>query len=157
MTMTEELPVILLLTNTRISCSLSLFSSLLILVAIFRSQLKLTRIYNRIMLGVSAMDTITSLAVLFTTLPMPNMDDIPQQIPGASGTVTTCNIQGFASNFGYTGSFLYVAGLSLYYLCRIRLHMSDDSFQRKIEVKVHIICTLIPLTLCVSTATFVAS
>ncbi len=151
----KGLPVNLILNNARISSSLSFTSSLLIFIAIFRSQIKLKRIYNRIMLGVSIMDIVSSLAMSFTTLPMPASYD-ESMLPGASGTIATCNTQGFAMTAGYMGSMLYTTGLSLYYLCRIRFHMSDDVFKERIESKIHVLCILIPLNLCVS-ATFCQS
>lgn len=147
--MQENIPIKVIFTNARISSSLSIVSSLLIVIAIFRSQLKFTRIYNRIMLGISTMDIISSIPIPFTTLPIP-IEDTTSKLPGAAGNIFTCNIQGFVANFGYMGSLLYSGGLTLYYFCRIQCKTSDYDFRKVREKVIHVVCVLIPCGLNVS-------
>ena len=142
----NRLPTSILFFNARVSSSLSILSSILIIVAIHRSQLRLTRIYNRIMLGISTMDIISSIPITFTTLPMPAADTVTT-LPGAAGNIVTCNLQGYFSNFGYMGSMLYSVGLTLYYLCTIHYRMSDDKFQRVYEKLIHVLCVLVPCSI----------
>ncbi len=149
----EEEPRIanLVLNNARISATISTISSLFIMIAIQRSQLKLKRIYNRIMLGVSTMDIISSIAIAFTTLPIPaSYTEFSTILPGASGNIVTCNIQGFVVTVGYIGSMLYFVFLTFYYLCRIQFHMSEEKFQKRFELILHFLCISGPLVVSVS-------
>lgn len=134
--------------NAALSGSVSLFCSSLIIIAIWRSQLKLRNSYNRIMFGMSTMDVIASLAMALTTLATPATDEV-YNLPLASGTNITCSLQGLGFSSGLMGSFLYICVLSYYYRCRIRLQMSEESFKR-IERKIHVGCILLAATYGVS-------
>ena len=136
--------------NTTVSGSISLLSSMLIIIAIFKSQLKLTNMYHRIMLAMSTMDVIGSLAMALTTHLAPSTEEF-YDLPHASGTEATCMLQGFGFTFGYMTAFLYVSGLGYYYLCRIHFRMSDgDCREKGVELKIHLVCILVPLLVTVS-------
>mmetsp|Transcript_4846 Transcript_4846/g.7159 ORF Transcript_4846/g.7159 Transcript_4846/m.7159 type:complete len:508 (-) Transcript_4846:147-1670(-) len=124
---------------------ISAIFSVITVVIIFRSRLKLASIYHRIMLMMSLMDIMNDLAISLTTLPMPRDRIYPY--PGISiGTAVTCDIQGFAHVAGTGGSFFYSCGLSLFYLCLIQFRMSDRNIKRFIEPLIHLFGFVLPLT-----------
>ncbi len=137
-------------TNVTIASSISIISSSLIIIAIFRSPRRWGTIYHRIMLGMSSMDILTSLAMVFKTLPVPKTEDI-YNLEMASGTQGTCNAQGFTLFMGLTGSLCYVCGLTLYYFCRIQLRMRDGNIMRKgIEICIHSLSIVFSVSVAVS-------
>jgi len=122
---------------TTTTASLSTLASVLIIFIIFRSKTKMGSVYHRIMFGMSFYDIIQSLAMAFTTVPMPkNM--IYEQFEGLIiGTEDSCRAQGFMFIIGMLASTSYNAMLCLYYLFSLHFQLTDDKIKRYIEPALH--------------------
>jgi len=121
--------------------SISLISSVVILIVINRSEIRFSSIYHRIIAAQSLMDIIVSLAILLTTLPMPRDQIYPFEGP-TLGTVTTCQIQGFAYILGIIGTFLYHNGLAYFYVFIIQFRVNDEKMRTFVEPTIHIFTCL---------------
>ena len=78
------------------------------------------------MLTLSIFDLLGSLAIAFTTLPLPTKD----YMYGSKGNNATCTAQGFFIQLGTTSSFVSVS-LALYYLLRIKYSWSERKIQKE--------------------------
>jgi len=114
--------------------SISFIASSIILTMVYRSSLKLSTIYRRLICGISVFDLIQSLASLTSSLPMP----AGYPVWGAIGNDVTCGIQGFISVIGILGSVFYSLSLSIYFLCVTKFSMSEKQIKEKIEPFLHI-------------------
>ena len=133
------------------AASISVISSALIVFVIYRSQIKLSSVYHRIIFVMSSADIIGSTAILLTTIPMPRDQIYPYR--GASyGTVTTCEIQGFLVLYNNGVALTYNCGLSLFYLCLVYFQMKDENIRKYVEPTIHIFCWIVPLIISVSTS-----
>lgn len=141
----HDMGVIYLTFAPRVSASVSLVFSLLIVHIIFRSLTRLNSSYHRIMFGMSIGDIVSSIAIAFTHTPFPRpgisetVDKMFPDCPYRKGNVMTCDIQGFFYFTGYSLSCIYSASLSFYYYCVIARMMDDDVIRRKVEPFLHII------------------
>ena len=119
----------------------STMSSALVIYLILHSEKKLSQsVLHHIFLGISVADIMHYLSVVTTTLPMPT-DMIYTGYQGLMiGNDLTCSIQGTLVSFGLFAGFLYNAMLSVYYLCSIKYDISDETFSRRFEPILHIIC-----------------
>ena len=124
----------------------SLFSSLLILFIIFRSHKKLTTTFNRLLLGLSISDVISSLAQAFVTIPSP-----PSHVVGwiTVGNMALCRTQGALYSIGAIASPLYNCSICIYYLIEIKFTQYIPSMNR-IERYLHAVPILISLTTSIS-------
>ncbi len=123
--------------------------SFISITVIWRSQVRLSSIYHRIMFMMSMMDIVNSVAISLSTLPMPSDGIYP--FNGTSiGNIATCEAQAFAHIAGTGGSFFYICGLSFFYLCLIQIRMSDKCIRRCIEPCIHLFGFVIPLINAVS-------
>ncbi len=129
------------------SSSISAISSLMIIIIIFRSQLKLSSMYNRIIFGMSSLDIIGSVAMAFHTIPMPREQVYSFQ---GSGTVVSCEVQAFLVLVGSMGCLCYNSGLSLFHICLIQFRTSERVMRKRIEPFIHVFSFLIPLSIAVS-------
>ena len=125
------------------SATLSAISSSVVLVTIWRSQVKLSSVYNRIIFGLSACDLIGSVSIAFTTLLMP--PDTIYPFTRTYGTVSTCEAQGFLIIFGSGSCLLYSSGLSLFHLCLINFKIDDKIIRRILEPIIHAVSLSIPI------------
>lgn len=117
--------------------TLSTISSFVIIYVISRSSVGFGSVYHRIMVGLSTADILQSLAMAFTTLPMP-MDMIYEQFQGlVAGTAKSCNIQGSVYLCGFLGGTAYNVFLTFYYLCAITFGMQDATFRKYFEFTLH--------------------
>ena len=115
---------------TATTASLSTLASVLIIFIIFRSKTKMGSVYHRVMFGMSVYDIIQSLAMSFTTMPMPT-DMIYEQFEGLIiGTQASCRAQGFVFVFGSLSALLYNAMLCWYYLCALHFQMAEDDIRK---------------------------
>ena len=118
----------------------SAISSSTIIFLIFRSEAKLGTIYHRLMFGMSMFDLMSSIAISFSTLPMPV--DLP--FPYISfygshlGNAQTCEAQGFVYVLGFVGVFGYNMMLFVYYTCAIAFQMEEKHIKRFVEPLLHI-------------------
>jgi hypothetical protein len=129
------------------SASASVVGSALIVICILRSDRGLGIVYHRIMFGMSCFDFVQSLAMTFTTLPMPT-DMLYEQFQGlAAGTTTTCDIQGFTIVFASFCTLMFNAILCIYYLCSIRFKMKDECFSRVMEPLLYLVSIIFCLVI----------
>jgi len=118
----------------RTSGSLSAISSLLLIVLIYRSRVRLSTVYHRIMFCMSVSDILASVAMALTTLPMPkDMIYTQFELTEIHGNNATCSAQGFAFFVGANLTFGFNASLCVYYLASIRFKMSETRIRQKVE------------------------
>lgn len=77
-------------------------------------------VYHRIMFGMSFFDIVQSLAMAFTTLPMPTCMIYDQFEGLIIGTEDSRKAHGFMFLIGSMTATTYNAMLCLYYLCALR-------------------------------------
>lgn len=118
--------------------SLSIFGSILILYIVYRSYLKLTTTYHRLMYGLAISDILQSLSLSFSSIPVPS--DTPG-IPYAMGNQMTCNFQGFIGTIGKTALTFYYCGLTGYFLLSIKSFefVTDEFLSKRYEPFIHIL------------------
>lgn len=124
--------------------SISLVSSVTIIAMIIASQKKLSTPYRRIIFGVSASDVIQSLAIVTSPFSPPKGTDFASW---AEGNIATCNLNGFLVTNGISLVPMYTTSLSIYYVCKLGLRMSDDNFYYKVERYLHFVIILYNLSL----------
>ena len=119
----------------------SFISSLIIIIMIYKSNLKLSTVYRRLVFGVSAFDLIQSLSQAISSMPMPVGSSV-----GALGNDVTCDIQGLLVAVGINGSLLYSVSLSIYFLAMIRNRVvSERKIKEKLEPYLHAVPILFTL------------
>eukprot|EP00551_Chaetoceros_affinis_P006606 CAMPEP_0203667292 /NCGR_PEP_ID=MMETSP0090-20130426/4157_1 /ASSEMBLY_ACC=CAM_ASM_001088 /TAXON_ID=426623 /ORGANISM="Chaetoceros affinis, Strain CCMP159" /LENGTH=677 /DNA_ID=CAMNT_0050531411 /DNA_START=32 /DNA_END=2065 /DNA_ORIENTATION=+ len=136
----------------RITGSLSVVSSALIIVLVLRSSTRLSSTYHRIMVGLSTTDIICSTAMALTHLPFPR--------PGLSpcvdqysyqglrlGNTQTCTAQGFFLVFGQLSTYAYNAALSIYFACAIYFKLKKKTIQNRVEPVLHLVAVVVPFSL----------
>lgn len=109
----------------------ALFSALII-YTIVRNEKRRSRTYHRLLFGISCCDISASLWLALSTWPIPKSSGALWAI----GTDTSCNVQGFFTQFGIASSF-YNASLSVYYILVIRFGWREHQL-RKVEPLLHI-------------------
>jgi len=129
----------ILLWILRCASSLSIVGSSIIIYMIVSNRKRLQFPQNRILLAMSIIDILQSIATGLANAPAPKSS----QRPGAFGTDATCTAQGFFFQMGFAVP-LYNATLSLYFLLRIRYNFRRQQFVR-IEPYLHGISLLYPL------------
>ena len=118
---------------------ISAVSSLIVLIVVYRSEIRFRSVYNRMMMCMAIFDFISSIALSFTTIPMPIDAIYPFKGKGMLGNVLTCEVQGFATIFGYIGSFLMNCGLNIFYISIIQFRISDLKMRRYFEPSILIL------------------
>lgn len=114
-----------------VTAPISVISSILIVVMILRSRVKLSNSYHRLMFGMSAIDIMHSSALSFSSLPAPiGTPDSWITI----GNQSTCSVQGFFVMFGILP--YYFLSLQFYYLFMIKYQTSVDNM-KKVEPYLH--------------------
>jgi len=132
---------------TATTASLSTLAAALIIFIIYRSSTKMGSVYHRIMFGMSYYDIIQSLAMSFTTMPMPT-DMIYEQFEGLIiGTQASCRAQGFVFMFGSLSALTYNVVLWWYYLCALHFQMTEDDIRKYIEPLFHILPFVVSLAM----------
>ncbi len=130
--------------TSSISGGISAIASLCIMILIYRSTIKLTTVYHRIMFGMSVVDFISSVAMALSTLPMPK--DMIYNFEGKTiGNELSCSVQAFSANFGIMATLNYNISLFLYYLLSIRYKKSDEKIKKCIEPLMHFASILLAL------------
>jgi len=118
----------------RVSGTASVLSSILIMYLILSSRTKLNSTYHRIMFLMSLCDAAASVAMAFTTIPMPSDVQSVYDFETASyGNTTTCEIQGFVYQFGTILVIFLNLMLHFYYLCMIRFNVRKAIFAKCFE------------------------
>ena len=103
--------------------SLSIIGSVYILQHVCRSRKRRARCYHRLLLGMSAMDVVSSLKSFLSTWILPRETGAW----GAVGTVGTCTAAGFFGQGSSIASPLYNGSLALFYLLTVRYGWQDDA------------------------------
>ena len=134
-----------------VASPLSIALCSLVIVIIFRSQIRLCSVYHRITFPMISLNIIASLSSSLTTVPMPKDTIYPFQWGlGFHGTVVTCEIQAFLYIFANYGSNLYFCGLTVFYVSIIYFRISDKKIRRYIEPFIHLFGFVLPLSMVVS-------
>jgi hypothetical protein len=127
----------------RFSGSLSIAGSAIILYMILSDRrVKLKRVHNRILLGMSAFEIINSSAWLMSVSAVPKGTDGSY---GAKGNQQTCTLQGFMLQVGLVVPF-YSLSLCVYHYLVISRNVTDAKISKNVEPYMHIISILFPLS-----------
>ena len=121
-------------------------SAYIIFDVIFKKRLAADpkrRTYHRLILGLSITDLIASIAMFFSTWPIPQ--DSPSGEYSASGTIATCDTQGFFIQLGGVSSPIYNAFLAVYYFLVVKYGYKQSDFI-KLERIFHVLPWLIGIT-----------
>lgn len=114
--------------------SMSFLASVTFIVMIWKSNLKLSTTYRRLLCSISVFNVFLSLSLGASSLPMPD-----GSMWAAIGNSTTCDIQGFATAAGLNGAVLYSISISTYFLLIIRFDMKEAEIREKFEPLFHVI------------------
>lgn len=119
------------------SASISAIASFLIVYTIFKSKKKTSDTLNRLLLGMSVSDIISSISIALGTIPVPrDTESFIYNMP--YGNQMSCNVQGFSILVFSTMVPLYVTNLCVYYVAIIKFNVSADTMSRWIEPVLHI-------------------
>ena len=126
----------------RYTGGVSVLASSTVIYLIFKSQTKLRTIYHRIMLGMSSVDILGSLAMGLSTLPMPrgSSEELGfdyDWVGTRLGNIYTCRAQGFFFVLGITAMFTYTCSLCLYYTLAIAFRMKEERITKYWEPFFH--------------------
>mmetsp|Transcript_27541 Transcript_27541/g.32129 ORF Transcript_27541/g.32129 Transcript_27541/m.32129 type:complete len:545 (+) Transcript_27541:525-2159(+) len=131
--------------TVRVTASISVVASILIIFLIFKSSSKLSTTYHRLVFGMSVADCIGSTSIALNTLPMPN-EMIYQQFQSVQlGNSATCSAQGFLFMSGSMATFFFNTCLCIYYLCAIRYTLSEDVIKKRIEPYMYLVSITAPI------------
>jgi hypothetical protein len=129
----------------RFSGSLSILGSAVIIYMILSDRrVKLKRIHNRILLGMSSLEILNSSAWVMSVSAVPKGT---VGSFGARGNQFTCELQGFMLQFGLGVPF-YNLSLCLYHYLVITRNISDSKISKRVEPFMH----AVPLLFSVVTA-----
>ena len=132
-TLTKAQSISLFFTPSISGC-ISSFASITLIVSIFRSNLKLSNVYRRLIFFLSVFDIILSITHALSSLPMP-----AGTIWGAIGNDVTCGMQGFFTTVGLCGTVLYSLSLTVYFLLVVKYDMSEARIKKCVEPFLHAI------------------
>jgi len=82
--------------------------------------------------SMSCFDIIASISIGLATIPMP-ADSIYDSAGPMIGNTATCQIQGFFSLFGFTGSASMYMSLCWYYVCKLTFGMTSRKIKNIVE------------------------
>jgi len=124
------------------SAVLSIFgSSIIIYMAYLSRKSRPWTPYNRLLVGMSVFDIITSIALASAAFSNPKETSNKAL---AMGNDSTCSAMGFFNQISYSGT-LYNASLSFYFLFTARFGMKNAQIARRIEPTMHIFNVGFPL------------
>ena len=98
-----------------------------------RRNAMLKTMYNRIVLTISLMDIIGSLAFFMSTWPIPSDTLHDEWIYGNIGNQTTCNIQGYFMQGGVLSTGCSTSCLCLYFMLLVRYNWTERRL-KKVEM-----------------------
>ena len=117
---------------------LSIVGSFLTILTIFRTTYGGAPLvtYHRLLLGVSTMDMILSIALTAGPLPLPR--ELEYDLPGVRtyGNRSTCRTQAFLLQLG-SCSFLYNTMLMLYFVLVVRYGLREKFISTRVEPFMH--------------------
>ena len=129
------------------SASISLMASSTMSVIICTSPKGLDSPYQRIVFGLSCSDIIQSLSIIIGPFTSPKGTALA---PWSRGNNTTCAISGFLATNAFNFVPMYTCCLCIYYVCKLRRRMSDDTLSKRVEWILHLGIVLINLPLTTS-------
>ena len=136
----ERVRITALVITPMVTGCVSFLASLTIIIMIFRSNLKLSTIYRRLVFAISFFDLLQSSTQALSTIPMP-----AGTMLYATGNYFTCNLQGFLSVLGSSGSILYGFSLTVYFLLVVKFNVSEAKIKKYAEPALHSIPVLYSL------------
>jgi len=100
--------------------------------------------FRRIIFGLSISDILQSICLIIGPL------SVPQNIMKISSldeyeNTLSCQANGFVLQVGAQAVVMYTFHLSLYYLCKLKYHMTEDTFKYKIEGRIHTLIVVLSL------------
>jgi hypothetical protein len=133
--LTKQLAIISFVTGF-----LSMFGSAFIAFAVFYKgvRFKLSSTRDRLLLGMSCFDIISSFSLALGPIPSPST---AMKTAWAFGNEATCTAQGFGIQLGFAVP-LYISSLCIYYVMVLVRHQDPDSINRIVELILH----FVPLT-----------
>lgn len=134
----------------RVTGGLSFFCSLILIISMLQSDVKLGTPFRRIMFAMCVIDLLQSSTAAISTLSSPK--GVPG-IWGAHGTDATCSLTGFIFNFSSIAAALYMVSLLSHYFFFVQNKVSLATFRKWIEPLLHII----PIGFSLSTSIFLLS
>jgi len=102
-------------------------------VEVMTTKAKRSTVYNRLLLGMSIADVMTSIGYMFSTFPMPTS---VEELPWTFGTATTCTVQGFFVQLGIVPP-VYHTCLSVYYVLIVKFGVTQDKIKKYTELIFH--------------------
>jgi len=123
--------------------AISTICSTYLVVSVLSDEKKRSRVYHRLIAGISIFDAINSFNLFLSTWPIPKGEML-----WAVGNDTTCNIQGFVAQL-VLGNALYNASLAVYYLLVINYGWKETQII-KVEPYLH----ALPVVSTLATATY---
>lgn len=123
-----------------ISSTLSIIGSSAIIYKVISDRLNATA-YDRMLLGLSVCDVISSIAFGLSPFLLPKETSIRVW---AIGSDSSCSFLGFMTQFGFS-SVLYNGFLSFYYLLTVRYGVKRPRFAKRYEPWFHGVAILFPL------------
>jgi hypothetical protein len=118
------------------SAVISFCCSIIIVFAIIRLPNGLSSPYRRIIVCVSIAEALQAISLAVGPYAVPR--DEPNSFL-AYGNVSTCNANGFLLNLAGFLKPIYIFGLTLYYLLRVKYKVSKKKFTRAVEWKLHVV------------------
>ena len=125
------------------SAIMSMISSSLLVLTIFRSPKRLSTTYHRLLLGMSIGDILYSLT--FSTFQASSPSDVGYIVWNARGNQASCTVQGFLTNVGVAATLCYSCSLNLYCLAIVKHNKTETYIRTKIEPFLHGIPILLAL------------
>ena len=128
-----------LLQSAQLLTSLLSFTASLLIALMIRSKSdSFSQPSRRIIFAMSCADMLSSLGLFTGPFLVPN-GAVQYTIGGPSGTIATCELNGFLFILGSSAAPMYTCALCSYYFCKINHNMPDREFAERIEKKIHII------------------
>lgn len=103
----------------KISCFLSAAGSLMIISDLLRNKSHRGKVRQRLILGISLCDTLTSTTWFFTNLFMPPI-----------GNQISCDVQGFFIQMGNNTNVLFMIALQIVYLLTIKYNWNETQIKK---------------------------
>ena len=131
----------------RIGSSMSIIGSATICFKIFHSDNlrdTLSKTKQRLLLGMSIMDILNSIAYAFAAYPIPEDAPFAYDVYGNKGNTTTCEAQGFFIQLGFSVP-LYSCSLCIYFLLVIQFGKTNAYISKKFEPVMHMVAIFFPL------------
>lgn len=119
---------------SRASAALTFLGASYILYDILTNPQSRRMVYHQLLIGMAIFDIFTAAAWAFATAPIPKEE--ASHILGAMGTETTCTIQGFFVQLGFTSVF-YNVSLAIYYVLVVAFDWREFQL-KKVRMYLHV-------------------